>query len=99
MTDETPSNCERFLNNDGLKLFSQCILQFANDATLVVNMMILVGNVAEVKCLRSQLAMDKDFLQILWLVFLTTIPLANLGRSSKIPPMPAIQEFRDFGGT
>ncbi|KAI1702118.1 zyg eleven-related protein 1 [Ditylenchus destructor] len=65
MTDETPSNSERFVKADGLKLFSQCISRFLNHATLVVNMVILVGNVAEVKCLRSQL-INNDFLKIFW---------------------------------
>ncbi|KAI1694833.1 zyg eleven-related protein 1 [Ditylenchus destructor] len=72
VTDETPSNCKRFLEADGMQLFSLCFLRFRSSSglsvsftvpdiniVLVLNMFILVGNVAEVKCLRSQL-MDKD---------------------------------------
>ncbi|KAI1707861.1 zyg eleven-related protein 1 [Ditylenchus destructor] len=67
MTDKTFSNCERFLKAEGMQLFSQCFSRFPNNMniSMVTNMMILVGNIAEVKCLRSQL-MDKGYLNIFW---------------------------------
>ncbi|KAI1711417.1 zyg eleven-related protein 1 [Ditylenchus destructor] len=74
MTDETPSNCERFLKAEGMQLFSLCFSRFISstdqafevsvfDKVLILNMIMLIGNIAEVKCLRSQL-MDKDNLTI-----------------------------------
>ncbi|VDN05923.1 unnamed protein product [Thelazia callipaeda] len=55
ITDETPVNCERFLNADGLRLFHQCYQRFQNETELVRNMMGLIGNIAEVERLRTQL--------------------------------------------
>ncbi|KAI1711418.1 zyg eleven-related protein 1 [Ditylenchus destructor] len=74
MTDETPANCERFLTAEGMQLSSLCFSRFrsitdqtfevpAIDKEIVLNMIMLVGNIAEVKCLRNQL-MDKDYLTI-----------------------------------
>ncbi|KAI1704300.1 zyg eleven-related protein 1 [Ditylenchus destructor] len=61
--DETPANCERFLNAEGLKLFSLCYSHFPNETELVRNMMGLIGNIAEVESLRGQL-MDDNYLRI-----------------------------------
>uniref|UniRef100_A0A8R1TZP5 Zyg eleven-related protein 1 n=1 Tax=Onchocerca volvulus TaxID=6282 RepID=A0A8R1TZP5_ONCVO len=63
ITDETPVNCERFLNADGLRLFHQCYQQFQNETELVRNMMGLIGNIAEVEQLRTQLMLD-DYINI-----------------------------------
>ncbi|CAG9540554.1 unnamed protein product [Cercopithifilaria johnstoni] len=63
ITDETPVNCERFLNADGLRLFHQCYQQFQNETELVRNMMGLIGNIAEVEQLRAQLMLD-DYINI-----------------------------------
>ncbi|VDO39204.1 unnamed protein product, partial [Onchocerca flexuosa] len=60
---ETPVNCERFLNADGLRLFHQCYQQFQNETELVRNMMGLIGNIAEVEQLRTQLMLD-DYINI-----------------------------------
>ncbi|KAI1691619.1 zyg eleven-related protein 1 [Ditylenchus destructor] len=65
MTDENPPYCERFLKEGGMQLFSLCVSQFPNNDRLLVYMIFLVGNVAEVKYLRSQL-MDNNYLTIFW---------------------------------
>ncbi|KPP67829.1 protein zer-1-like, partial [Scleropages formosus] len=49
ITDETPDNCEMFLDSKGMSLF----LQYKQE--LHRNMLGLLGNVAEVKALRPQL--------------------------------------------
>lgn len=56
MTDETPVNCKRFLEENGMVLFMKCLEQHPHKEELVRNMMGLLGNVAEVKELRSYLA-------------------------------------------
>ncbi|CAB3402102.1 unnamed protein product [Caenorhabditis bovis] len=63
ITDETPVNCERFLNAKGLDLFQKCYESFRNERELVRNMMGLIGNIAEVDELRSQL-MNDDYVKI-----------------------------------
>uniref|UniRef100_A0A915BJH5 Zyg eleven-related protein 1 n=1 Tax=Parascaris univalens TaxID=6257 RepID=A0A915BJH5_PARUN len=63
ITDETPVNCVRFLAADGLHLFHQCYQQFQNETELVRNMMGLIGNIAEVEQLRSEL-MNDDYINI-----------------------------------
>jgi Zyg-11 family protein len=55
VTDETPINCQRFLDGGGMGLFLQCKERFHNQQDLLRNMMGLLGNVAEVPELRSQL--------------------------------------------
>ncbi|XP_065219359.1 protein zer-1 homolog [Planococcus citri] len=55
VTDETPVNCERFLDNDGMTSFTGCLDQFRQKTELMRNMMGLLGNVAEVKGLRPRL--------------------------------------------
>uniref|UniRef100_A0A1I8B440 Atx10homo_assoc domain-containing protein n=1 Tax=Meloidogyne hapla TaxID=6305 RepID=A0A1I8B440_MELHA len=64
ITDETPSNCERFLRAHGLILFSKCFSRFGSRYfELVRNMMGLIGNIAEVFELRNQL-MTNAYLEI-----------------------------------
>ena len=60
VTDETPINCKRFLDGDGMDLFLRCKTEFPNKQDLLRNMMGLLGNVAEVPNLRSHL-MNADF--------------------------------------
>ncbi|MEE6513991.1 hypothetical protein FKM82_021911 [Ascaphus truei] len=55
ITDETPDNCEMFLNYSGMKLFLECLKEFPEKQELHRNMLGLLGNVAEVQELRKQL--------------------------------------------
>lgn len=55
ITDETPDNCQMFLNCNGMKLFLDCLKEFPDKQELHRNMLGLLGNVAEVKELRPQL--------------------------------------------
>uniref|UniRef100_A0A8C9RH58 Protein zer-1 homolog n=1 Tax=Scleropages formosus TaxID=113540 RepID=A0A8C9RH58_SCLFO len=55
ITDETPDNCEMFLDSKGMSLFLQCLETFPDKQELHRNMLGLLGNVAEVKALRPQL--------------------------------------------
>lgn len=59
MTDETDINCQRFLNTQGMDLFLECAKQYPSREELLRNMMGLLGNVAEVESLRSQLMQEK----------------------------------------
>ncbi|CAN7992782.1 unnamed protein product [Ixodes hexagonus] len=63
VTDETPINCQRFLDGGGMALFLQCLQAFTDKPELLRNMMGLLGNVAEVKELRPRLMKD-DYLQV-----------------------------------
>uniref|UniRef100_A0A1I7UJW1 Protein kinase domain-containing protein n=1 Tax=Caenorhabditis tropicalis TaxID=1561998 RepID=A0A1I7UJW1_9PELO len=63
ITDETPVNCELFLNANGLELFQKCYESFKTERELVRNMMGLIGNIAEVDQLRQQLMKD-DYVKI-----------------------------------
>ncbi|XP_026329372.1 protein zer-1 homolog [Hyposmocoma kahamanoa] len=65
VTDETPQNCQRFLENRGMKHFLACLKIFPDKDELLRNMMGLLGNVAEVAELRPQL-MDKTFLTVFY---------------------------------
>ncbi|XP_071548174.1 protein zer-1 homolog isoform X2 [Panulirus ornatus] len=55
VTDETPINCLRFLDGQGMTYFQKCLKEFPDKPELLRNMMGLLGNVAEVKDLRSRL--------------------------------------------
>ncbi|KAF2353610.1 Armadillo-type fold [Trinorchestia longiramus] len=55
VTDETPRNCQRFLDGSGMSYFTECLQTFKEHEDLLRNMMGLLGNVAEVKYLRSRL--------------------------------------------
>uniref|UniRef100_A0A4X2L607 Zyg-11 related cell cycle regulator n=1 Tax=Vombatus ursinus TaxID=29139 RepID=A0A4X2L607_VOMUR len=63
ITDETPDNCEMFLNYSGMKLFLECLKEFPEKQELHRNMLGLLGNVAEVKELRPQL-MTSQFITV-----------------------------------
>nr|XP_045589985.1 protein zer-1 homolog [Procambarus clarkii] len=55
VTDETPVNCLRFLDGQGMTYFQKCLKEFPDKPELLRNMMGLLGNVAEVKSLRARL--------------------------------------------
>ena len=56
ITDETPENCRRFIeDNNGLQTFHDCLELWSDKRDLVRNMLGLLGNVAEVKELRHYL--------------------------------------------
>ncbi|VEN55325.1 unnamed protein product [Callosobruchus maculatus] len=55
VTDETPLNCLKFLENKGMEYFLSCLEKFPDKEELLRNMMGLLGNVAEVKELRHYL--------------------------------------------
>ncbi|GAB1599114.1 protein zer-1 homolog [Argonauta hians] len=59
VTDETPSNCEKFMDGDGMELFIQCLKEFPEKPELLRNMMGLMGNISEVKYLRPRLMNQK----------------------------------------
>ncbi|XP_015126725.1 protein zer-1 homolog isoform X2 [Diachasma alloeum] len=63
MTDETPINCQRFLDERGMNLFLRCVKQYPQKEELLRNMMGLLGNVAEVACLRPQL-MQQQYVSV-----------------------------------
>ncbi|XP_069604144.1 protein zer-1 homolog [Ranitomeya imitator] len=63
ITDETPDNCEMFLNYGGMKLFLDCLREFPEKQELHRNMLGLLGNVAEVRELRPQL-MTPQFITV-----------------------------------
>ncbi|XP_068104613.1 protein zer-1 homolog [Hyperolius riggenbachi] len=63
ITDETPDNCEMFLNYSGMKLFLDCLREFPEKQELHRNMLGLLGNVAEVRELRPQL-MTAQFITV-----------------------------------
>ncbi|XP_063374268.1 protein zer-1 homolog [Cydia amplana] len=65
VTDETPQNCRRFLDNRGMEFFLACLKSFPDKEELLRNMMGLLGNVAEVAELRPQL-MNKLFLSVFY---------------------------------
>lgn len=61
VTDETPVNCQRFLDGHGMNYFQKCLKEFPDKPELLRNMMGLLGNVAEVRELRPRL-MTSDLL-------------------------------------
>lgn len=52
ITDETPVNCQRFLDFQGLEAFENCMDSFGHNKEVLRNMMGLLGNVAECQRLR-----------------------------------------------
>ncbi|XP_043257797.1 protein zer-1 homolog [Colletes gigas] len=58
MTDETPINCERFLNENGMELFRKCVKQYSHKQEVLKNMMGLLGNIAEIQHLRVHLVQE-----------------------------------------
>jgi len=77
ITDETPENCRRFIeDNDGLLSYHECLEVWLDKRDLVRNMLGLLGNVAEVQELRHYLVtpmhMDKfrfEFILIVTIFF------------------------------
>jgi hypothetical protein len=68
--DETPDNCEIFLDAcDGMRSFMECI-QFKK-SEIIRNMMGLLGNVAEVKSLRNRLCKNELIATFRQLLFQT----------------------------
>ncbi|XP_032526410.2 protein zer-1 homolog [Danaus plexippus] len=65
VTDETPHNCQLFLDNRGMEYFLACLKSFPDKEELLRNMMGLLGNVAEVPSLRPQL-MNRLFLTVFY---------------------------------
>lgn len=59
ITDETPINCERFLQCDGFEAFEDCMDKFSHNKEVLRNMMGLLGNVAECKSLRKKFMQDR----------------------------------------
>merc|ERR1719361_3170208 len=62
VTDETPGNSERFLDQNGMELFLSCKERFPQKLDLLKNMMGLLGNVAEVSVCRKRL-MTSEFIE------------------------------------
>ncbi|CAM4663884.1 unnamed protein product [Leuciscus chuanchicus] len=63
ITDETPDNCQMFLECNGMNLFLDCLKEFPDKQELHRNMLGLLGNVAEVRALRPQL-LTKQFISV-----------------------------------
>ncbi|CAK9810135.1 Protein zer-1 homolog [Anthophora quadrimaculata] len=63
VTDETPINCQRFFEENGMVLFFVCVMQYPNKEELLKNMMGLLGNVAEVQSLRVHL-MQQSYMMV-----------------------------------
>ena len=61
ITDETPVNCERFLDCKGLTMFESCMDKFNSNKEVLKNIMGLLGNVAECKALRTRF-MDERYI-------------------------------------
>ncbi|XP_066928047.1 protein zer-1 homolog [Clytia hemisphaerica] len=59
MTDETPENCRDFLDFGGRRMFVKSLELYPNALELHRNIMGLMGNVGEVKELRSRLMTDE----------------------------------------
>ncbi|KAL8608126.1 hypothetical protein ACOMHN_016581 [Nucella lapillus] len=59
VTDETSSNCQKFLTKGGMQLFVACLQKFPDKPELLRNMMGLMGNIAEVDSLRKNLMVDE----------------------------------------
>ncbi|XP_052789748.1 protein zer-1 homolog [Mya arenaria] len=63
VTDETEPNCSRFMDEEGMYLFLDCLKAFPEKEELLRNMMGLMGNIAEVQRLRSTL-MNEEYVQV-----------------------------------
>ncbi|XP_014669859.1 PREDICTED: protein zer-1 homolog [Priapulus caudatus] len=59
VTDETPDNCRKFLENRGMEFFTSCLLAFEEKDELLRNMLGLLGNVAEVIELRCHIMTEE----------------------------------------
>lgn len=59
ITDETPVNCQKFLNYRGLESFENCMDKFGGSKEVLRNIMGLLGNVAECEHLRVNFLHDR----------------------------------------
>lgn len=59
ITDETPINCQRFLEYHGLEAFESCMDKFNSNKEVLRNIMGLLGNVAECQDLRVNFMKSK----------------------------------------
>ena len=51
VTDETPQNCQRFIDRSGMALFLQCLNKFPDKEELLRNMMgLIVSETCEYRC-------------------------------------------------
>lgn len=78
VTDETPINCQRFFEENGMPLFYRCVMQYSRKEELLKNMMGLLGNVAEVQSLRVHL------MQLPYMVVFTNL-IRNVRESIEVP--------------
>uniref|UniRef100_A0A8D0H677 Zyg-11 family member A, cell cycle regulator n=1 Tax=Sphenodon punctatus TaxID=8508 RepID=A0A8D0H677_SPHPU len=60
LTDEAPTTCKHFIENQGLELFMRVLKSFPSDSSIQHRVLGLWNNVAEVRELHSEL-MQKDF--------------------------------------
>lgn len=60
ITDETPVNCERFLQCGGYEAFEDCMEKFSHNKEVLRNIMGLLGNVAECKALRIKFMQTRN---------------------------------------
>ena len=58
-TDEMANNCKLFIDRGGLELFVRCVKKWPGHNELYSNILIVLSNVAEVKCLRGVLKNDQ----------------------------------------
>ncbi|XP_063794964.1 protein zyg-11 homolog B isoform X2 [Pseudophryne corroboree] len=61
LTDESPTTCRHFIENQGLELFMKVIETFPSESSIQQKVLGLLNNIAEVKELHSEL-MWKDFI-------------------------------------
>lgn len=63
VTDETETNCVKFMDRGGMYLFLDCFKMFPDKEELLRNMMGLMGNIAEVQKLRKDL-MNSEYVTV-----------------------------------
>ncbi|XP_073419742.1 protein zyg-11 homolog B [Dendrobates tinctorius] len=61
LTDESPTTCRHFIENQGLELFMKVLETFPSESSIQQKVLGLLNNIAEVKELHSEL-MWKDFI-------------------------------------
>ncbi|XP_048352846.1 protein zyg-11 homolog B isoform X2 [Sphaerodactylus townsendi] len=61
LTDESPTTCRHFIENQGLELFMKVLESFPTESSIQQKVLGLLNNIAEVKELHSEL-MWKDFI-------------------------------------
>lgn len=78
VTDETPINCKRFFEENGMQLFYRCVVHYSQKEELLKNMLGLLGNLAEVQSLRVHL-MHPTYMSVF------TCLIRTVGLSIEIP--------------